>query len=134
MTHGSLQTSHKGGELFSNVFCLLEAPVSLVHEISCPPAQVHLFGLLEGKLDSCQTDQQNVEYMDNEDEEEEPEAAVVVLAVRLKDEIHLVEVGNPVGQMMELHLRRKQNHDQTAAQTCGTNTALLSIKFYTNNV
>lgn len=72
--------------------------------------------------------------MDNEDEEEEPEATVVVLAVRLKDEIHLVEVGNPVGQMMEPYLGCKQNQDQTAAQTCGTNRALLSIKFYTKKL
>lgn len=61
--------------------------------------------------------------MEEEDEEEEPEGSVVALAVRLKDKVHLVEVGDPAGEMMELHLRRKQNHHQAAAQTCRRTTA-----------
>lgn len=112
-------------------FCPLEASVPSVHEVGCPPAQVRLFGLPEGKLDSCQPDQHHVESVDEEDEEEEPEASVVALAVRLKHEVDLVEVGDTVGQMLKVHLGREQNQDQTAAQTCRSNTASLSIKFYT---
>lgn len=111
-------------------FCPFEASVSSVHEVGCPPTQVRLFGFPEGKLDSCQSDQHHVESVNEEDEEEEPEASVVALAVRLEDEVHLVEVGDPIGQMKKVHLRRKQNQDQTAAQTCRTNTTPLSIKVY----
>lgn len=94
--------------------------VSSVHEVGRPPAQVRLFGFLEGKLDSRQTDQEDVEAMEEEDEEEEPKGSVVALAVHLKDEIHLIEVGNPIGQMMKFHFGRKQDHHQTAAETCRT--------------
>lgn len=66
--------------------------------------------------------------MDEEDEEEEPEAAAVALAVRLEDEAHLAEVGDAVGQMMELHLCCKQNQDQAAAQTCRSDTAPPSVR------
>lgn len=66
--------------------------------------------------------------MDEKDEEEEPEAAVVALAVRLEDEAHLAKVGDAVGQMMELHLCCKQNQDQAAAQTCRSDTALPSVR------
>lgn len=103
---------------------------SSVHEVGCPPAQIRLFGFPEGKLDSRQSDQHHVESVDEEDEEEEPEASIVALAVRLEREVDLVEVGDPVGQMMKVDLRREQNQDQTAAQTCRSDTASLSIKFY----
>lgn len=98
---------------------------SSVHEVGGASAQLRLFGLLEGKLEASQSDQQHVEPVDEEDEEEEPEAAVVALAVRLEDEVHLAEVGDAVRQMMELHLCCKQNQDQTAAQTCRSDTDML---------
>lgn len=72
--------------------------------------------------------------MEEEDEEEEPEGSVVALPVRLKDEIHFIEVGDPLGEMMKLHLRRKQNHHQTAAQTCRTNRMLLNHSATVNKV
>lgn len=56
--------------------------------------------------------------MEEEDEQEEPEGSVVVLQVRLEDEVELVEVGDPLGEMVELHLGGKQDHHQEAAQTC----------------
>ena len=88
-----------------------------VHEVGSPPAQVRLFAVLKRKLDSSQSDEQKVESVEEKDEEEEPEAAVVTLAVRHKHKVHLVEVGDPMGQVMKLHLRRKQDHHQTAART-----------------
>lgn len=75
-----------------------------VHEVGRSAAQVHLFAFLEGKLDSRQSDQQAVQSLEEEDEEEEPEASVVALSVRLKDEILIVEIGDALGQMTELHL------------------------------
>lgn len=99
-----------------------------VHEVCCPPTQVHLLRFLEGKPDSRQPDQHHVEPVDEEDEEEEPEASVVLFAVGLEGEAELAEVGDPIRQMVELHLGRKQNQNQTAAQTCRTHTGVRSRK------
>lgn len=100
------------------IFPLSRAPLLSVHEVGRPAAQLHLFVLLKGKLDSRQSDQQGVQSLKEEDEEEEPEASVVALGVRLEDEIPLIEVGNPLGQTTELYLRHKQDHDEAAADTC----------------
>lgn len=107
---------------------LVSGRVSSVHQVGCAPAQVRLLGFLEGELDSCQPDQEDVQCMEEEDEEEEPEAAIVALAVRLEDEVDLVEVGDLVGEVTELHLRRKQDHHQTAAQTCRTDLRLVRVQ------
>lgn len=96
--------------------------ISSVHEVSCPPTWVYLFRFLEGKLDSCQPDQPHVESVDEENEEEEPEALIILFSVSFEFEIDLVEVGDAVGQMMELHLSCEQNQDQTAADTWRTDT------------
>ena len=98
--------------------------VSSVHEVSRPTTQVRLFGFLERKLDSRQSDQQDVESMEEEDEEEEPEGSVVALTVRLKGKADLIKIGNSIGQMAELHFRRKEDHHQTTAQTCRTDWTL----------
>lgn len=100
------------------IFPLSRAPLLSVHEVGRPAAQLHLFVLLKGKLDSRQSDQQGVQSLKEEDEEEEPEASVVALGVRLEDEIPLIEVGDPLGQTTELYLRHKQDHDEAAADTC----------------
>lgn len=92
--------------------------MSSVHEVGRPAALVRLFAFPEGELDAGQSDHQDVETLEEKDEEEEPEAVVVALAVRLEDEGHLVEVGDPIGQMMQLHLGGEQDHHQAAAQTC----------------
>lgn len=103
----------------------LTRQIRSVHEVSRPPTQVQFFAVLEGKLNPGQPDQQDVESLEEEDEEEEPEGPLIVLAVRLVDVVHLVEVGDPLGQTMNLHLRCKQNQNQTAAETCGRETTSL---------
>lgn len=93
-----------------------------VHEVSCPHTWAYLFRFLEGKLDSRQPDQPHVESVDEENEEEEPETLIILFTVSLEFEIDLAEVGDPVGQMMELYLSCEQNQDQTAADTWRTDT------------
>lgn len=87
---------------------------SSVHEVGCTPTQLGLLSFLERKLNSGQSDQEKVESVKDEDEKEEPEGAVVALRVRLEDEGHLVEVGDPLGQMVQLDLCGEQDHHQAA--------------------
>lgn len=56
--------------------------------------------------------------MDEEGEEDEPEGVVKLLCERLVHKRALVEVGDVVGQPVELHLGGKQNHHQAAAEAC----------------
>ena len=56
--------------------------------------------------------------MQEEGEEDYPEGVVVPLRVRLVDEVDFVEVGDLVGQVIDLHLGREQGHHQAAAEAC----------------
>lgn len=89
-----------------------------VHDIRSSCASVGLFGLLKGKLDPGQADEQDVETVREEGEEDEPEGSVVPLALRLVDEAALVEVKDDLGQVVQLDLRGKQNEDQAGTETC----------------
>lgn len=60
--------------------------------------------------------------MKDEDDEENPKAAVVALRVRLKNKILLLEVGDELGQPVDFHLRGEEDQNQAAGQTCWTNT------------
>lgn len=64
-----------------------------------------------------QSDQQQVECVQVEDEDKEPEAAVIAFSVQLEDEGRLIHVGHALRQAVELHLGCKQDQDQAAAQT-----------------
>lgn len=69
--------------------------------------------------------------MEEEDEEKEPETSVVALAVRLVHKVDLVKIGDPLWQVMELHLWCKQDHHHAAAQTCRKDQMLpLNISCY----
>lgn len=110
----------------SSAFCPSQASVFRlsVHEVCGPPAGGRLLAPPERELDSSQSDEREVESVQEEDEEEEPEAEVIALSVGLEDEVHLVEVGNPMREMMDVDLRCKENHHQTTAQPWSTDRTL----------
>lgn len=87
-----------------------------VHEICSSGAGVGLFGLLKGELDPGQADEQDVEAVQEEGEEDEPEGPVVALAVSLVDEAALVEVEDDLSEVVQLDLRGEQNEDQAGAE------------------
>lgn len=65
-----------------------------VHEVSSTLIQVDLLGLLEGEVGPSKSDQQEVECMQVEDEDKEPEAAVIVLSVQLESKGRFSHVGH----------------------------------------
>lgn len=89
----------------------------LVHEIRCSSAKLRLLGLLERKLKSSESYQQDAEAVYEESEKDEPERAIILLCVGLVQEVDLIKVGNALREAMQLHLGSKQDHDQTAAET-----------------
>lgn len=101
----------------STLFVLYrKAPVLWsVHEVGSVPAGLRPLGLLEGEAHARKAHEQEVECVEEEDEEEDPEAAVVAFASRLKHERRLVEVGDSLGNTEQLDLGRKQGHDQATA-------------------
>lgn len=91
---------------------------SSVHKIWGSTAHIWLFSFLEGELYSSEADEKDVEQVGEEGEEDEPVRVIELLTVCLIDEATLVVVGDLLWQAMESHLRGKQDHHQTAADTC----------------
>lgn len=68
-------------------------------------------------MDPRQADEQNVKAVREEGEKDEPEGPVVQFALHLVGKAALVEVGDGLGEVVELDLGGKEDEDQTAAET-----------------
>lgn len=89
-----------------------------VHEVGGATARVRVFPPQHGEVHPRQSNHRHVERVQEEDDEEAPEADVKALAVRPEHEGHFLEVGDALRQTLNLHLGREQNHNQEAAHTC----------------
>lgn len=93
-----------------------------VHEVGGAAAQLHVFLPLERELNPGEPYQNQVESVEDENEEENPKAAVVALRVGLENKVLLPEVGDELGEAPDLHLGGEQDQNQAAGHTCRTNT------------